>query len=263
MDVEKVLEYSMDISHVVVNGCSFAYGQGLEKITEQSWAGLLAKKLNLPIVNIAGKGSGNDSIMRRTFQYFYQNLPTKSKPLFVITLSQAIRREEYVIRYKDSPVRDFVTLACYSDEPIERGIYEHYDDGGIVACELRKLVYWSAMINLLKANNIPYIIADFMPEHDEKIIDKVKSIVPDMYNELHNDTNMVGRLDKITFNYPKLPCGHDGIAGNIALSEHLYSHIVKRYDVNPVNIPYVTAKEYLFLACQTQYYAGLDWCNNV
>ena len=54
-----------------------------------------------------------------------------------------------------------------------------------------------------------------------------------------------------------------GIAGNIALSEHLYSHIVKRYDVNPVNIPYITAKEYLFLACQTQYYAGLDWCNNV
>ena len=63
----------LEISHLVVNGCSFTYCQGLESPNTQGWPALLAKKLNVPVVNLAAPGSSNDGIYRRTYDYFYND----------------------------------------------------------------------------------------------------------------------------------------------------------------------------------------------
>ena len=56
----------MEISHLVVNGCSFTRCQGITNPDIDGWPALLAKKLNVPVVNLAKNGSGCDGIYLRT-----------------------------------------------------------------------------------------------------------------------------------------------------------------------------------------------------
>mgnify|MGYP003351991979 CR=1 FL=1 len=86
----------VDVTHLVVNGCSWTYGEGLENPNKEAWPALLANHFGLPIVNLAVQGCGNQSITRRTFEYVYENLPTGSKPFFVISWSQDARKEETI-----------------------------------------------------------------------------------------------------------------------------------------------------------------------
>jgi hypothetical protein len=51
----------IDVTHLVVNGCSWTYGTGLAHPKEQAWPALLAKQLGVPLVNLAIQGSGNDT----------------------------------------------------------------------------------------------------------------------------------------------------------------------------------------------------------
>ena len=83
----------MQVSHLVVNGCSWTYGSELDSPEEESWPKLVANKLGIPVVNLAIPGSGNDSILRRTSEYLFQNLAFNSKPLVIIAWSQITRRE--------------------------------------------------------------------------------------------------------------------------------------------------------------------------
>lgn len=50
----------MAVKRLVVHGCSFAYGEELENIANQSWAALVAKSLNLELLNLAKPGFSND-----------------------------------------------------------------------------------------------------------------------------------------------------------------------------------------------------------
>jgi len=84
----------LEISHLVVNGDSFTYCQGLENPMEVGWPALLAKKLNVPVVNLALRGSNNNSIVRRTYEYFYMDKNTK--PFYIIGFSHATREEDII-----------------------------------------------------------------------------------------------------------------------------------------------------------------------
>jgi hypothetical protein len=61
----------MDITHLVVNGCSWTYCQGLEDPKNQGWPKLLADQLGCEVVNLAIPGTGNDTIHRRTYEYVH------------------------------------------------------------------------------------------------------------------------------------------------------------------------------------------------
>ena len=86
---------NVKLSHLVVNGCSFTYCQGLENPAEQGWPALLANKLKVPVVNLAIPGSGNDAIFRRTYEYFYLNKKHNNFPLFINVWSFSGSREEF------------------------------------------------------------------------------------------------------------------------------------------------------------------------
>lgn len=251
----------IEVSHLVVNGCSFAYCQGLEKPYEQGWPALLAKKLNVPIVNISCKGSGNDSIMRRTVEYYYEDIKN-NKPFYIITLSQATRREEYVINYEGREIKNFYQLSSYSTEPIEKAIYEQYDTSGIISQEERKLLYWVNIVNLFKANSVNYLISDFMPESDSNIIESTKMLNPNLYEFLHNDTFFVTGLNESTKKLPKLPCGHDGYEAQEFIADLFYQSINEKYGtINTVQLDFLKTKDFLPIHAASDYSRmGSEWC---
>lgn len=254
----------IEVSHLVVNGCSFAYCQGLENPSTQGWPALLAKKLNVPIVNISCKGSGNDSIMRRTVEYYYKD-DKANKPFYIVTLSQSTRREEYVINYENKIIKNFHQLASFSSEPIEKAIYEQYDIDGIKAQEERKLLYWVSVINMFKANKINYLMADFMPEHNQEIIEHTKFLNSTLYNTLHMDEFFIDNLNSLTKNLPKLPCGHDGYETQEFIADMFYKNMNDKYgQVNPVSLNFLKAKDFLPLHASSDYNRmGSDWCTNL
>lgn len=84
----------IEISHLVVNGCSLTYCQELEDPKAQGWPALLAKKLGVPVVNLAYCGSGNDGIARRSMEYFYKDKKFNNKPFYIHAWSYLARRED-------------------------------------------------------------------------------------------------------------------------------------------------------------------------
>lgn len=233
----------LEISHIVTNGCSFTYCQGLENPSIQGWPALLAKKLNVPVVNLGIKGSGNDAIYRRTMEYFYANKNLNSKPLYIIAFSQAMRREEFVTEYKNHVVGHFHNLATFGDEPIERAIFEHLNNTGEYFMEFKKLLYWMSTINLFKANNIPYITTNYMADHVPSV-ELLKKHHKNLYESVHNDAYRVKNFYEITRNLDKLPCGHDGLESQKAVTEYCYNVLTEKFgeiipytkDVNFLNL---------------------------
>jgi len=78
---------------LVVAGCSNTFGTGLN--IEQTWGYKLAKKLDLPLVNIATPGASNDQVYRlvKTF------LPELSPKLLVCLMPDSNRHEFFVRKY--------------------------------------------------------------------------------------------------------------------------------------------------------------------
>ena len=78
---------------LVVAGCSNTFGSGLN--IEQTWGYKLAKKLDLPLVNIATPGASNDQVYRivKTF------LPELSPKLLVCLMPDSHRHEFFIRRY--------------------------------------------------------------------------------------------------------------------------------------------------------------------
>lgn len=237
---------ALDISHIVVNGCSFTYCQGLDSPSEQGWPALLAKKLNVPIVNLGVKGSGNDAIYRRTLDYFYTSKNYNSKPLYIVAFSQAMRREEYVTEYRKHIVGHFHNMATFGDEPIERAIYEHLDNVGEYYMEFKKLMYWISTVNLFKANQIPYITTNYMADHGPSI-ELLQKQHKNLYESVHNDFYRVKNFYQITSKSKKLPCGHDGIEAQHILADACYNILIEKFgEITTCNNDYLTLDEYAY-----------------
>ncbi len=247
MDAEKVLEYNMalEISHLVVNGCSFTYCQGLEDPATQGWPALLSKKLGVPVVNIGIMGSGNDSIYRRTAEYFYLNKVNNSKPFFIVAFSQALRREEFLKEYKGKMVDDFRTLASYGHEPIERAIFEHLDTTGVYFMERRKLLHWLSIINLFKANNIEYFTTSYMQDHQQSI-HVILNNYESLYNEIHKDVNKLKDFFEVTKGMDKTSCMHDGPKAQQVVADYCYAQLIEKYkEIIPIKTQFTTVRNFM------------------
>lgn len=237
---------ALEISHLVVNGCSFTYCQGLYDPPNEGWPRLLANKLGVPVVNLAVPGSSNDGIHRRTYDYYYKNLPTGSKPFFVIAMSMNIRTEAYVTDDSYEKVNDYVNLAATDHLAISKAFYSHMDEKGICYSQGRKLRYWASLLNLFDSTNTPYLSTDYMPDRSQSTQDFVRKEYHTLDNFIKTHPNTLRNFCEITANYPRaLDNGHDGPEAQVVLADYVYNQLIKRYgEVKPITAPYISLKNF-------------------
>lgn len=232
-----------DFSHLVVNGCSFTYCQGLENPLTEGWPNLLAEKLNIPLVNLASPGAGNDRIVRTTVEYLYNNpLPN---PLYVIAFSHSSRREEFYNDIKKYKLISGVHRKSISDyTPYEQGYLENFN---VLEYSKIKVRLWLSLVNTFKANNIHYLTTDFIPDRPEEIVnlristpsrldgnivngDNPKLGYAKLWDAINKeDANRITDLEQITRPIGKLPCGHDDYPAMPVLANYIYEEIRKRW----------------------------------
>lgn len=220
----------MDVTHLVTIGDSFTYCQGLDNPLTQGWPALIAKHYNLPLVNLGRQGAGNDSIYRRACEYVYHDLDKKSKPFFIVAFSQAWRREEwYNKHYNGTSNQCYMSLALRkeaTDDYFERGVFDQWNPFAHFRTKLRLM---SSTLNLFKSHNLPYLITDYACDTDQKSIHKVEKMFQNMYNYVYNDKYKIFDFAKLTQNYPKTKCGHDGLEAQLAVSKFAISSIDRFY----------------------------------
>lgn len=247
----------MKISHIVTNGCSFTYCQGLSDITNQGWPALIANNLNCPVVNLGLPGVGNDSIHRRTYEYIYENQPVDDyKPLVIIAWTQRWRREEWLIKENDYILihqPDSTSDSTYS----QLSLLENYSDEDF---ERRIVLYKLSLINLFENLEIPYLMFDYDGTYDPVILEKVRDNFPNNVKKSSNQYDL-GPLYKLTGPLPKLPCGHDDVPGQNVLGTHITEKIKEIYP----NIEYVSNANFLSLSefsKTSKYHRKFpEWCD--
>jgi hypothetical protein len=233
-----------EITHLVVNGCSWTYCQGLEDPVKQGWPTLLAQKLGVKVVNLAVRGCGNDSIHRRTYEYVYENLPTGSKPFFLIAWSQYWRRETWYNDFNGhTDYNDYSLIALPDSTPtsnVERALLDNWNE---VDFYRRTYLYKLSLMNLFKSHDIPYLMTDYASVHDsDTIIQKVRERFPNLVDTCINNTRQITPFCDITRDYPALPCGHDGPEAQVILADFAYNEIIRQYKT-----PNIILGEYLTL----------------
>jgi hypothetical protein len=252
----------IEATHLVVNGCSWTYGHGLPDPKTQAWPALLAQHLNLPLVNLAIPGSGNDTIHRRTHEYIFQNLPTGSKPIVVIAWSQSHRKEEWY--QKDRSYRgigrpqDSENLDDY-----QKILLENWNED---VADQRTLLYKMSLKNLFENFKIPYIMSDYCAyvrrlgrSKLDYPVESYRQMINTIYDQYH-----VASFEELGSRLPKLPCGHDGPEAQRIIGNYSFKKITELYgNVLPVaSDNFLTYRQFLdtevskFPKCLS---LNLDW----
>jgi len=233
----------LNISHLVVIGCSFSYGDGLTNPKEDSWAGLLSKKLNVPVVNLSSRGGGNDRIMRRLYEYHYLNSSKNNNPFYIIAFSHSSRREEYI-----RAANDYMVVSMKNDpdqmnkESFSAPSVLNYDS---FISARKKLMVRSYVSDFLNINNINYLVTDFMPDNEDEL-QSLNEIYPTVYEKIYTDKYRLKNLNDISIKYPRLPCGHDDKEAQIEIGNYIYDELIARYTKPTVNLQdYTTLRQYI------------------
>lgn len=230
----------MRISHIVTNGCSFTEGNGLTN-KEQAWPYKLAHRLGLDVVNIGKGGSANDTILRRTYEYFYEDIPNKNYPLYVIMFSAITRKERWLEGKK--------SYATYNTHQKDPGSVDYVLNFNLEYHYRRSMIIKSALTNLFKIHNVPYIYALAIEslKVNEKITiqDSVINRSPTHYSILKNDKNDIGDMYEVVEGLPLTPCGHWNEDGHQAVAQHIYNKIIENHgNIEIEKAPYLTADSY-------------------
>jgi hypothetical protein len=233
----------LNISHLVVIGCSFSYGDGLTNPKEDSWAALLSKKLNVPVVNLSSRGGGNDRIMRRLYEYHYLNSSKNNNPFYIIAFSHSSRREEYL-----RAANDYMVMSMKPDpELMKKQTYSSLfllnHDSFISA--RKKLMVRSYVSDFLNTNNINYLTTDFMPDSEDEL-QSLREIYPAVYEKIYTDKCRLKNLNEVSIKYPRLPCGHDGAAAQLEIGNYMHDELIARYNEPIVKLQdYTTLQQYI------------------
>jgi hypothetical protein len=233
----------------VTNGCSFTFGDELDDPKTQAWPALLAKRLGLPIVNLALPGSGNDCILRRTTEYLYKGLPKDSKPLVVIAWSQDWRREEWFTDYYGCKGHNNYGIVCLPHgspcNDYERVMLDNWSEEDIYRKTImRKL----AMKHLLTTLNIPHVSTAFAySEYDFEKLPLLRQRFNYMDKHIENDPYRIEDMFRVVpDSYPKMPMGHYGYEAQHFTSDYMYDAIIKRHgDITPVSGDYLSLVDYV------------------
>ena len=244
---------TLELSHLVVNGCSMAYCQGLDDPTTEGWPALLAAKLGVPVVNIAVRGSGNGSIYRRTYEYFFKSKKYNAKPLYIVGMSQSHRREEFLqFLPGEVEVNDYYNISFRDGSPMSEMLYANYNATAEQFAEVQKRIHWSSIKNLFVANNIPYIMTDLMgsgPPMTDRLTQEFSELYDDLESDLHTLPNISSTIIKEKL--PLLPCQHWASEANILIAELFYQKLISVYsEIIPINtinnqpVTFPTLKDY-------------------
>lgn len=254
-----------EITHLVTNGCSFTYCQGLDNPKEQGWPALVAKKLGVPVVNLALKGCGNDSIHRRTYEYMYENLPTGSKPLLIIGWSQFWRQEQWfnVVPRRNTPyeMNDYKIISMphsSPDGPEEKNLLEHWNDENFYR---RTMLYKLSLTNLFKSLNIPYIMSDYADDFKYQGSEESRAKLPNMVSSVGSIDGNCMSFAEVTKTSPKTQCGHDGLEAQSILCDFIMDQIQRLYG-NIKVIPsdnYRTTKDVFSIVHRSIIDVNPDW----
>lgn len=248
----------LNISHLVVIGCSFAYGDELPDPKTQSWAGLLGKKLGVPVVNLSTQGGGNDRIHRRLTEYYYKDLTYTNFPLYIIAYSHSSRREEYLAETNNYTVVN-VNLNP-NHKPDDYGFAKHciLNYNNIIQAR-KKLLIQNSVLNFLKINETSFLTTDFIPD-DHVARAYLRDKFAKMYEVCYSDANRLENFSDLVQGLPKFQHGHFGHEAQHLLSEHTYTELLSRYDsIKVVDAPFTTLKEYNEYYDNTTGHTTNDW----
>lgn len=210
------------ITHLVVNGCSFTYCQGLESPSTEGWPAIVAKSLGVEVVNLAAPGSGNDGIHRRTYEYLYQNLTTESNPLYVIAWSQFWRREAW---YNDcSDYRSVMPVQVLNDDPdlYQQAIFPFWNEEDFAR---KSLIHKTSLIHLFSQFNVPHLMSDYCNDVD---VFQNPNFLPQfdvMKKLVMNHPFNIDQLHTLTSKLPKTHCGHDTEEGQKIVAAYILKKI--------------------------------------
>jgi hypothetical protein len=238
-----------EITHLVTNGCSFTYGDELTDPKTQAWPALLAKKLGVPIVNLALPGTGNDCILRRTTEYLYENSTTNSKPLVIIAWSQDWRREEWFLDeyYGVRDYNNYGIIRFPNDRPnnhYEYALLENLSDEDTYRKTLQRKI---AMKMLLDTFKTPYLTTIFAhSEYDPVIEKRMKERFSTMYSLINDDKYKIEDMYVLANEYPKCPGGHNGPEAQVAVADHIYNRIIELHgNVSRIDSPYLKLGDFM------------------
>jgi len=225
---------SLEISHLVVNGCSFTYGQNLKDREQNNWGALLAKKIGVPVVNLANPGAGCDRIFRTTHEYFFKDNTKNNKPFYIIAWTSALRREEWQIAHKGYYNINLVDPVTN----LSAAFLEQMNEQGMVEYVRKKYVYWARIINLFTTFQINNFMTEFFPSYEYTEI-QLRKFNPYLYDYITKNKNNVERFFDLTKDLPKLTCGHDTLETQHILAEYCYKELQTRYgEIIPVEMNY-------------------------
>jgi len=235
----------MKITHLVTNGCSWTYGQGLDNIKEEAWAAILARKLGCEIVNIAVPGTGNEAITRRNYEYIYEGKSYGARPLFVVVFSQIWRREVWMRNYYGTKCGDYCTMfpAHETDgNPVERSYLEEFNEEDFLR---KNMLIKSATKNLLENFQFPHIITQFQGDGVQpSSVNDVKQRFPNWYDQ-YVKMNDIDEISGQVHMLDKTHCQHPGPKAQEVIAEMVYSAIIKKYGILEVeNRPYLKLKDF-------------------
>lgn len=234
---------TIDISHLVVIGCSFGYGQGLESPKTQAWPALVSNRLGVPVVNLSGKGAGNDKIMRRLFEYHHLNLKHNNNPFYIISFSHSSRREEYMNHREDYTVVNMHPSAIdNSEDEFSRPCLMNYNQEVMTR---RKLMIQTYILNFLKHNSLNYLTTDYIPDSPLDLELYAKSMFPEAYEYVYNDQYRMIDFSTFSRKHKPLPCGHDDLEAQAEIADYTVPKFLELYgNVNVVDKPHATLSDY-------------------
>lgn len=244
----------MKVSHLVVNGCSWTFCEGLEKPHIQGWPALVAEEFNLPVVNLAVPGSGNDGIHRRTYEYAFEDRANNNHPFYIIAWTQPWRREAWCKKLYNPNIRHdgYNTISFPHKSPsnsLEYAVLDTWSDEDFYR---KTRLYRLSLDSLFRSNNIEYLSSFFSDEeyngiqYEDKIgITSIKARFASTTKYLLTNTNKLQDFFRIADPYPKTPCGHEGLEGNKAVADYIINEIKIKYNtIEPVNEKYLSLSNY-------------------
>ena len=227
------LNDTLKISHLVVNGCSFTYGQGIENPIQDAWPSIVARELGVPLINLAIPGQGNPPIQRRTLDYFYKDLYNHNNPFYIHAYSQSARQEVYIYKRHEQVIQDYRLLDSSGDGPyisqLEKEIVIQSDDYKYILLEKGKFHIWATINGLLDSYNINHMSTDYMPDANGEVSEWMHKHEYSLMTEIETHPSKLTNFNIVTTEIPKLPCSHETKEGHAFLAEYVLSEIKLRY----------------------------------
>lgn len=238
----------LDISHLVVNGCSYTYGHGIENPIDNAWPSLVAKKLGVPLINLAIPGQSNYAVQDRTFKYFFKDLYNDNNPFYIHAYTQSQRREFYLAKdYAGSPYQDYSLLDSGDYGKItrmEKEIILETDEYCLNLLEEKKFHIWHSINGLLDSYNVNHFSTDYMQNTDGSIEEWIRKHHYVLKAELDSHHSRLINFNALTYDIEKTPCLHETEEGHIIIAEYVYKQIQRRYnDINVVDKPFAKLKD--------------------